>query len=212
MGAAGSGRIADSRSIRGIIFDLDGVLVDTSHVWFAVQNDVARELGHPLIDEESFRATFGQGTAADVAAFFPGSASRRVDELYHERFLARLGDVAPLGEAKAALADLGRSGILRAVATNTRRDLALALLDRSGLSDGVDLVASASEVAAAKPAPDVVLLAAQRLALPKVSLLFVGDAIYDAEAARGAGIRFVGFRRDGDDRIESLEELTGLLD
>lgn len=197
--------------IRGVVFDLDGVLVDTSRVWHRVQDDVAAALGHPPVPWEAFFATFGQGTAADVEQFFPGSTVAEVDRLYHERFLARIGEVAVIPGAPELLARLRDRGIRRAVATNTARELATALCRTGGFLGLLDAVASAEEVPQAKPAPDVLLLAVERLGLSKDEVLYVGDAVYDAMAAQAAGVRFVGFRRDGGERVEEPGEIEILL-
>lgn len=199
------------RFARGVVFDLDGVLIDTSRVWHRVVEDTAARLECPRVPWEVFHPTFGQGTAADCAQFFEGAPVEVVDRIYHERFLARLEEVERIDGAIEMLETLGERGICRAVATNTMRDLADALVERAGLAPRLDAVASASEVPEAKPAPDVVLLAAERLGLGPNEILYVGDAVYDAEAAAAAGIRFVGFRREGDFRVERLREIPALL-
>ena len=197
--------------VRGLVFDLDGVLVDTSGVWHRVQNDVASALGRPPVSWEAFRATFGQGTAADVEQFFPGSTVAEVDRLYHRCFLDRLGEVEVIPGAPELLGRLRERGVRRAVATNTARELAVALCRTGGFLELLDTVASAEEVPRAKPAPDVLLLAVERLGLAKGEVLYVGDAVYDAMAAQEAGVRFVGFRRDGDERVEEPAEIEKLL-
>lgn len=197
--------------IRGLVFDLDGVLVDTSRVWHRVQNDVAEALGHPPVPWEAFRSTFGQGTSADVAQFYPGSPVAEVDRLYHRHFLARLGEVEVVPGAPELLGRLRERGVRRAVATNTARELAIALCRTGGFLELLDAVASAEEVPQAKPAPDVLLLAIERLGLAKDEVLYVGDAVYDAMAAQEAGVRFVGFRREGDERVEEPAEIEKLL-
>ena len=57
---------------RAVLFDLDGVLVDSREAWFEAMSRVAKELQAPAIARERFDATFGQGVDADIEAFYPG--------------------------------------------------------------------------------------------------------------------------------------------
>ena len=84
-----------------------------------------------------------------------------------------------------------------------RRHLAHAGLEADEIVGGTD-------APRAKPAPDMVLLACERLGVGTGEVLFVGDSRYDREAAGAAGVRFVGLGIDGDLRIEALGELEKL--
>jgi phosphoglycolate phosphatase/AHBA synthesis associated protein len=70
--------------------------------------------------------------------------------------------------------------------------------------------ATADRVANAKPAPDLVRLALAEVGVSAGEAWLVGDSRYDREAARAAGVRFVGLGIDGDARIEALADLLGL--
>ena len=197
--------------LRGIVFDLDGVLIDSSPVWFAVQNAVAVELGLEPISEQRFRQSFGQGTDADVRDYYPGANPKDVDARYGQLFGDHLDEVRLLEGAHELLDLLRRRGLRLGLATNTQRELTAVLLERCQLADRLDAVACASEVPRSKPAPDVIQLALSRLELPIEAAIYVGDAVWDEKAAIALGIRFVGFRRPGAMRVESLAELPGLL-
>jgi HAD superfamily hydrolase (TIGR01509 family) len=67
--------------------------------------------------------------------------------------------------------------------------------------------ATSDRVPHAKPAPDLLLLACRELGVEPSQAMLIGDSRYDREAAKAAGVRFVGFGIDGDERIERLSEL-----
>jgi HAD superfamily hydrolase (TIGR01509 family) len=104
---------------------------------------------------------------------------------------------------------LRRAGARTALATNTNRGLAEVILGQFGLATELDALACADEAGAGKPDPAVVRLAASRLGLPLEQCVFVGDSVYDEDAARAAPVEFIGFRYGaGSRRIEELSEIV----
>jgi phosphoglycolate phosphatase-like HAD superfamily hydrolase len=195
---------------RALLFDMDGVLVRSEEAWFrAVEAAGVRFRGRAITRDE-FAPTFGQGTAADVAVFGLGCSARELDRFYLEVFpgLARETWVDP--EAAVVLAGLAQRGVDVAVVTNTMTPLAESILDAARLRAHVRVVACADQVPRAKPAPDLVWLALGQLGRGAHEAWMTGDSRYDREAARAAGVRFVGYRQDGDARVESLAELVRL--
>src|SRR5438105_4407538 len=65
-------------SVSAVLFDLDGVLVDTYEAWFSLMNAAVRDMGFPPVARERFRASWGQSTEADARDFFPGRAVEEV--------------------------------------------------------------------------------------------------------------------------------------
>lgn len=194
---------------RALLFDLDGVLIDSYDVWLRLMNAVAQELGYPEISAEEFAGIWGQGTEADVARFYTRHTSAQVQRRYDAlfpRFAPHLRVEEGVGDVFAGLA---ARGIPSAVVTNTPNPTAAALVELAGARP--DLVVGGTDVPRAKPAPDMVLLACERLGVEARNAWLVGDSRFDAEAARAAGAGFVGFRRDGDLRVDDLRELAGWL-
>lgn len=193
--------------VRAVLFDLDGVLVDSGRAWHRVVARGAKQFGCPEVTWEQFRPTFGQGPEADQRDFFPGVSVEEVVRHYDATFPEELPFVEVMPGAQAALGRLAELGIARAVVTNTPRALALEVLARVGLQGALDAVAAAGE-AAEKPAPDLVLLALERLGHSPSEAIYVGDSESDRAAARAAGVFMVGFGREGDGRIDRLEDLA----
>ena len=195
---------------RGVLFDMDGVLIFSTDAWFAVYNDTLAHFGHPRIGREEFLRIFGNGTRADRATYMPERSVEEIDAAYRRFFAERLGEIRLNPEAPAALARLRERGIATSLATNTNRRLAEAILSRLGIAPLLSAFACADEAGAGKPDPAVVRLAAERLGLPLSECVFVGDSRYDEEAARAAPVAFAGYRYGArPTRIEALSEVAG---
>jgi HAD superfamily hydrolase (TIGR01509 family) len=196
--------------VKAVLFDLDGVLVDSREVWFQVMRAAALHFGHPDIPREAFDETFGQGVDADIENFMPGTEFSALDRYYDEHFMDHAEHFRADPCGPAVLRDLRAAGVRTAVVTNTSTPLATDILTRVGLEP--DTLCGSSDVPRAKPAPDLVLLGLERLEVAAHEAVMVGDSQYDRDSARAAGVRFLGYNGiEGDETLESLEELLARL-
>lgn len=195
---------------RGVLFDMDGVLVFSTEAWFGVYNDTLAHFGHPTIGRGEFLRIFGNGTRADRDAYMPERSVEEIDAAYRRFFAGRLDAIELNPEAMPALAALRERGIRTSLATNTNRALAESILGRFGVSNLLTAFACADEAGAGKPDPAVVRLAARRIGLPLEECVLVGDSRYDEEAAAAAPVDFQGYRYGIPPiRIEALSEAGG---
>lgn len=191
--------------MRGVLFDMDGVLIHSEEAWFDAMNEVAERLGVPAITRQAFDEGWGAGVPEDAERHYGGVDPDRLEALYTEtvpRHLHRLVVVWP--EVFEVMDGLG---LRVAVVTNTPQPLADQSLSMAGLSPGVVCAAGDAEP---KPAPDLILLALRRLGLRPDEVVMVGDSAFDARAAAAAGVRLVGVGQPGWRRVESIRELPGL--
>jgi HAD superfamily hydrolase (TIGR01549 family) len=199
----------DAASVQAVLFDLDGVLIDSYEVWFRVMNAAALEFGRPPISREAFHGTWGQGVEADVERFFPGVRVEALVRYYDEHFPDHLAHLRIDSDAAPVFTALEAAGLRTGVITNTPTPLARELVARVGIEPGA--VVGGTDVARAKPAPDMVEHACELLGVAPAAALVVGDSRYDREAAAAARLPFVGLRTHGDRRIERLRDLPLLL-
>ncbi|HEY2485776.1 MAG TPA: HAD family hydrolase [Candidatus Binataceae bacterium] len=195
--------------LRGVLFDLDGVLVESRAVWFEVMRAIARKFGYPEISAEQMERAWGQGIAEDVRLFYPGFTVEELEGEYGLMFRQYVQHLKVEPDGPPVLEELRANGIRVAVVTNSPSEVARAMLDRARFDP--DVLVSGNDVCEPKPAPDGILAALTLLQLTAAEAMFVGDTNFDREAARRARIGFAGYRIDGDVRIESLGEVVRLV-
>ena len=195
--------------LRGVLFDLDGVLVESRAVWFEVMRAIARKFGYPEISTEQMERAWGQGIAEDVRMFYPGLTVEELEGEYNLMFRRYVQHLKVEPGGPAVLEELRANGISVAVVTNSPNELARAMLNQARVDP--DVLVSGSDVCEPKPPPDGILAALTLLQLTAAEAVFVGDTNFDREAARRARIGFAGYRIDGDVRIESLGEIVRLV-
>ena len=195
--------------MRAVLFDLDGVLVETYACWHGVINAFARERGYPEVSDEAMQAAWGQGVDADARTFFPGTPVAELEAFYNARLPEHLDGLSVMPGAAAVTGRIRAAGTPVAVVTNTPAPLATEMLRLAGVEP--DVLVGGTDVPRPKPAPDIVLRACDLLGVAPAEAVVVGDSEFDRRAAAGAEARFIGFRRPGEHRIEQLGELPRLL-
>ena len=195
----------ESVDVRAVLFDLDGVLVDSYRVWFHLLNGAARELGYPPISPDLFQSCWGQGIEADVEKFFNRHSVAEIETYYGDHFRGHLEHLGVVPEVPRVFETLRERSLRTAVITNTPAPVAWDMVNRAG--GRPDLLVGGTDVPRPKPAPDMVLRACELLEIPAGETLVVGDSRYDREAARAAGTFFAGLGIDGDVRIDQLVDV-----
>ncbi len=180
---------------RAVVFDLDGVLVDSGahhrEAWAAMCRDCG-----VTPPPEFWRLTIGRPAEEAVALLVDGldrGQVRRLAELKREHYarLARRGFVAVAGVA-AFIDALARARVPRAVATSASRRDTEHVLEALGLRRHIDVAVTADDVRHGKPHPEVYLKAADGLGVEAASCVVFEDAIVGVHAARTAGMRVIG--------------------
>jgi len=180
--------------IAAVVFDLDGVLVDSEPIHFRAANRVLARYGSS-ISEAEYRAFIGLGETATWAAWRARSRIHdSVAELVSAHTQARLGEIAvgvePIDEAVRLARQLHASGMRLAIASSSTRQIIDALLQALGLGTlfAVRISAEDPDVHASKPAPDVYLAAAARLGVAAPACLAIEDSGPGVLAAKRAGM------------------------
>jgi phosphoglycolate phosphatase-like HAD superfamily hydrolase len=193
--------------LEAVLFDLDGVLIDSRDAWYHVLCAAAREFGHPVLRRSEFDASFGQGVEADGEQFFPGTPTDMLLDFFDAHFHDHARHVVVNPDAGLVLNALADKGIRRGVVTNTATALARETIRGAGLEP--DEIVGTSD-GPEKPDPTMLLVACARLGIAPERAWMVGDSRFDRDASKAAGIRFCGYGIDGDLRIEALRELIHL--
>ncbi len=162
-----------SLPVLGVVFDLDGTLVDSGLDFDAMRREMGLAHGQPLLES---LAALPAPRAAECHAILAR----------HEQAGADRASLMPGAAEFVAL--LHARGVRHAVFTRNSRGTALATLARLGLS--IDLIYG-REDAPPKPDPAAILQACEAWGLPREQVVIVGDYMFDLEAGRRAGIRSV---------------------
>jgi HAD superfamily hydrolase (TIGR01509 family) len=172
-----------------VIFDMDGLMLDSERIYRAAWQRAAADLGYPMSDalyELSIGRTIADGQALVAEALGPGfplsAFQRRWTGYWRELQAAGIPPKPGLPELLRAL-DAAR--IRRAVATSTLREEALRTL--GNLAAGFHALVTGEEAPLGKPAPDIFLLAARRLGIAPARCLVLEDSEPGVRAAHAAG-------------------------
>jgi kojibiose phosphorylase len=190
--------------VRGLIFDLDGVITNTAELHYRAWQRLADEEGLPF-DRRSNEALRGISRRESLRLVLNGKpvSEARAHTLmnhknrYYRESLKALSprDVLPGAiELLDAARERGVSVALASASKNARE-----VLDRLGIADRFDAICDGNAVSAAKPAPDLFLAAASAIGLDPSTCVVFEDAADGVKAARAAGMRVVGIGPD--DRV-----------
>jgi beta-phosphoglucomutase-like phosphatase (HAD superfamily) len=175
-------------SIRAVVLDMDGLLIDTEPVWRTAAAEVFAELGVELTEAELLESTGVRiedvaAALAPAARLSPAEVAGRVADLVIA-YVRRDGE--PMPGVPEAIALFERLGLRLAIASSSSERLIDAVCTRLGLN--IDIRCSARDEPHGKPAPDVYLAAARRLALSPARCLAVEDAPAGVVSAKAAGM------------------------
>jgi beta-phosphoglucomutase len=182
--------------IRGVIFDMDGVLTDSEPLINAAAIDMFKERGLE-VQPGDFLPFVGAGEDRYIGGVaerqhFPldlPAAKRRTYEIYLDLVPRRLQAFPGVGELVRVCR---QAGLRMAVASRADVVKIVANLRQIGLPpDTWDTVVTGEDVVAKKPAPDIFLSAAARLGLAPAQCVVVEDAVNGVQAAKAAGMRCV---------------------
>jgi beta-phosphoglucomutase len=209
--------MTDTTEPRGVLWDMDGTLIDSAEYHWLTWHDTLAGVGHTLTHEQ-FASWFGQRNDAILRRYFgDGITPEEIARLgeakeaaYRDMVRARGIDALP--GVRRWLEHLRAAGWRQAVASSAPPANIEVIIEVLGLADCFDGWVSAEEVAHGKPAPDVFLLAAERIGVTPPRAIVVEDAPAGVEAGRRGGMRTIGITSmarslAADIVVRSLDEL-----
>jgi beta-phosphoglucomutase len=176
--------------VQGIIFDFDGVLVDSEPIRFRAGARALEEIGVSLTWERFLNVWLGRTDQAGLRDILGGgyeTEGKRVVARRNALYEEWLDEVPPYTDAVHLLGRL-HEGIRLAVATGSRRTEVERILTRLGLLQRFHAIVTAEDYRNAKPAPDPFLAAARRIDLSPALYLVVEDSPFGVAAAHAAGM------------------------
>lgn len=213
---------------KGVIFDLDGVLIDSGwahkQAWF----DLAEKEGYEISDEFFF-GTFGMQNAQIIPMLvgrdLPSEEMNRLSDWKEQRYRDLMSEKLELSPgAEELLRQLKDNGFLLAIGSSAPKENLELIFKCLGLDSYLDVCVTKEDVSRGKPAPDTFLKAAEKLSLQPQKCVVVEDAVQGVEAAKNAGMFVVALTTTRDradlmqadmivDRLDELKagDFVGLL-
>jgi len=184
-------------STEAVVFDMDGVLVDTEHLWDEVREALTEEWGGRYTPEAQ-EAMMGMSSLEWSRYLHETVGLREPPEVINDevvrRMLTRYETELPVVPGAAdAVRRLAGARLRLAVASSSNRPLIDAVLRRLELTELFGVTVSSEEVARGKPAPDVYLEAARRLGVDPARCAAIEDSASGIHAARAAGMRVLAY-------------------
>jgi HAD superfamily hydrolase (TIGR01509 family) len=198
--------------LQGVIFDIDGTLVDSNDAHAESWVDTFAEAGYD-VPFDVVRPLIGMGgdkllpKAAHINADSDEGKklTERRTEIFREKYLPHL---KALPGSRALVLRVRKEGLTPIVATSAKDKELKGLLKAAEVNDLMDEKATASDAKRSKPDPDIVRAAIDESGISHDKLVMIGDTPYDVEAASRAGVRIIAFRSGGwtDDELKGAAE------
>jgi HAD superfamily hydrolase (TIGR01509 family) len=188
----------DGRALAAVIFDMDGVLIDSEPLHYAVLRGVLAEDGYSYsqTENEQFLGTTTEAMFATmVARHHLPSSTTELDARYHSGILRELRQPRePQAGVRPLVMELRARGVRLAVASSSRTSWIVATLASLRLSDAFPVVVSGDDITHAKPDPSIYVLAADRLGVPAEHCVAIEDSPNGVTSAHRAGMWVLGVR------------------
>ncbi len=180
---------------RGVLFDVDGTLIDSSYIHTISWWGAFRQYGHD-VPMAAIHQLVGMGGARLVDNLLPSGRDRGEDEdimaSHGALYASHWPSLRPLDGAKELLGQCHAGGLAVALASSAReRDLQVmrSVLDADAF---IDAATSANDAKESKPAPDILEAALESAGVDAAHAVYVGDAVWDMKAAGALGIPAIG--------------------
>jgi len=185
-------------TIRAVLFDMDGVLLDSEPLHSQINNEIYRNLGIE-VDAPLARGFIGRSSSERWEAIIKHfHLSQSVDELNDLQWRLLIdalyvSEIRPSKGLKSLLAFLKEHNFRCSVASSSKAIFVEAVMDYLDIRSDMEGYTSGDEVKKAKPEPDIFLLAADKLGVPPAECLVVEDSSAGVSAGKSAGMYVVGY-------------------
>lgn len=194
--------MSDASWPKAVLFDLDGTLIDSLPDIHAALNETMASYGEPPFTPEAVGAMVGAGVQVLIERAY-AALGKAIDPASRDKVVARYLSIYGPRATELTTLNAGASDALRllteggfrlGVVTNKPRAETDEILKHFGVFDRMELVVGGDAGPRKKPAPDLLLFAAQELGLEPGDVVFVGDSENDVEAAQSAGMKVIALR------------------
>lgn len=211
--------------IRAVLFDMDGVLLDSEPLHVQINSEIYRELG--IIVDDMLVSEFVGRTSKDrwtriINKFNLKNTADDLSDRQWSRLIEALNGsgIGPSAGLDVLLACLRKAGIRCTIASASTGIFVEAVIDYLKLRDDMEGSATGDEVINCKPAPDIFLLAARKLGVAPSDCMVIEDSSAGVAAGKAAGMYVVGYKNPtspgqdlsmADVTVDNLADVCGIL-
>ena len=184
-------------SLKAIIFDMDGVIINSEPLHFKIEKELLEELGGNISDEElqSFAGTTDYNMWSKFKEMF--KLKPPVEELVEtkkERFMKRIDEVDLVDNFMDFMLAAYEEGFLLAIASSNNRRIVDAVVEKFQLGKYMQFIISGEEVKKGKPDPEIFLTAAKKMNVSPTDCIVIEDATNGVKAAKAAGMKCIALK------------------
>jgi phosphoglycolate phosphatase/pyrophosphatase PpaX len=192
---------------QALLFDMDGVLVDSLDAWWTALNQALKTFNQQKIPRNEFIAKYWGHDLFDNLDRM--GLDQEIGMLCNHIYGNYIEKIKIYPDTIEILEKLNQ--YKKGVITNTPKDSAHLILKHFDLARYFDVVVTSDEVTMAKPNPEIVFTACTRLSVKPQQVVLIGDTDSDVKAGKAAGCTVIGVNVEADCTIQRLSELTAIL-
>lgn len=210
---------------KAVIFDMDGVIIDSEPVHFESDRLTMRDYGIEIQDSVLIRYVGISNPEMWAELRFEYKLTPSVDEIIkkqmsYKELLFNSGKLIPINGIKELLQTLKRNNIKIGLASSSPRSFIELILDNLCIKDYFNAVVSGEEVLKSKPEPDIFLKTAALLKTAPCDCIVIEDSVHGIKAAKTAGMKSIGYRNPNsgnqdlslsDYTIDSISEAEAII-
>lgn len=190
-----------------ILFDMDGVLVDSLDSWWKSLNYALKNNGKEEISREEFIDKYwGYELQKNLKEL---GLDEKIGTFCNNIYSEYTDEIKFFSDTKETLKKLSKYP--KAIITNTPRDCAIQILKKYEIKKYFDVIVTSDQIEEGKPSPDMIHKACKKLGVVPKNVVLIGDTKNDVKAGRNAGCKVIGIKTDADYKINNIKGLIDLI-
>jgi HAD superfamily hydrolase (TIGR01549 family) len=191
-----------------LLFDMDGVLVDSVDSWWKSLNHALKTYNQQEITRDEFIEDYWGYELQDILKQLGLDEKNGV--FCNNVFRNYVDEITLFSGTKQTLETL--TSYPKAIITNTPRDCTIQILEKYEIKHYFDVIVTSDQIEKGKPAPDMIYEVCKRLGFKPANVVLIGDTKNDVKAAKAAGCTSIGINVIGDYTITNISDIVDLLD
>lgn len=192
---------------KAILFDMDGVIIDSLDSWWKALNHALKTYNLPTISKKVFYEKYWGHDLNDNLK--KNNLPLKVGMFCNNVYREHLDGIKIYPNTKKVLEKL--TNYKKCIITNTPCDCTKQILQTFKITKYFDLILTSDDVKQAKPNPEIVQLACKKLNIKPKDVVLIGDTESDIEAGRSAGCKVIGIKIKADFTVDNLNEILNIL-